>query len=762
MASNPRTPEKEAAGGAATVDPMGAMPEALAQQASGLYRPARRHGQQSKAELYALNAIAGALRASLKLQAMIEQTLAVLLSTLHCASASILLLDWETQELEVYVGRRSEDRPVFAFRRFDLLALPLANVAPGAPSLVVQCVEEAGRAALLSAPISAEGQVLGMLAMTLDAAPPRSNAPQQCLLRSIGSAMGQAIRNARLYERTQREADLQAAVNAIGTAIGKSLGLPHWLDDALQQLLAVTDLHFGAVLLRDDDPASLSIVASSGVSAQGAARLAAHVQSLAARLANEPIIEEDLPAEPQASEAPRCLMYIALRPQSECLGFLTVGSYTQRHFAPGASDLLVGIAGQISLALQNRRLYEETQRSAQRLEAISAVASAGNQTLEIDRFLHTALAQVVEAADLRGASVLLLAPEQLCLNQIAFAGHGDLGAEAIPLGAGGAGRAAAERRAVVEEAPGSRGREYWYYLPLESRGRLLGVLAARGRGPRLAPTTADLLPALAGQVAMGLSNALLYGEALERAAALAQANEALRAAVRGKDQFLANVTHELKRPLAPARLVLETLIEAPAGRFSAQRRQEMLRIALHNIDNLNALVSELLDAVRLERNDQLLAQEAVDLRGVARRSLAAMSPLAEAHQLQVHTIIPAYPVNVRGDAAALERVVTNLLSNACKFNRSGGSILLQVERTSDGKAVLAVTDTGLGIPAHAREHIFERFYQADGSSTRAHEGLGLGLYIAREIVEHHRGQIHFESEENEGTTFTVILPIAED
>ena len=726
------------------------------------------------AELRVLSAVAQAVNCSLDLPAILEQALAALLDLMHCTVASIVLVDWETQEIEVYTRRRAARRGGPGLRRFDLVALRAAGAAGQTVHPILEGPRPPG-GRFLAVPLAARGRTLGLVGVALaDAGGSRTRR----LLAAAAAEIGTAVENARLYQRAQREADRLAAVNAVGSAIRKSLRVPALLDEALRQLLAVTDLEFGVVFLHEPGAATPAIAARSGISEALAARLAARLSGQGAAPGLDPVIEEDLPrpepapTAPRRGRAPRCSMHIPLHSQGRLLGVMTVGSYSQRHFAPGARDLLAGVASHISLALENACLYEQTQHSARRLEALNAVATAANETLEIDSFLRAALPKMAAVADLGGVSVFLVPAEDPGrLAQAVY--HGDpgsplagLGRQALAVGSGGAGRCAAGRSLVIEPGPpaGRRQRASGAvaYLPLQSRGRLIGVLAAASRHATFSAATTDLLQALAGQLAIGLDNALLYRETQERAQELAQMNEALREAMRGKDQFMANVTHELKRPIAPARMVLETLLEVPPDRISRQRQEALLRNALSNMDSLDTLVSELLDAVRLERQSQPFAQERFDLRSVVRRSVATMRPLAEARDIKVHSIIPATAINLCGDAEALGRVVSNLLSNAIKFNRDGGSVLLQLERTAEGKAVLEVTDTGIGIPAHARPHIFERFYQADSSSTRAHEGLGLGLFIARGIVEHHGGEIRFETEEGQGTTFTVVLPLARE
>lgn len=570
----------------------------------------------------------------------------------------------------------------------------------------------------------------------------------------------------------RRAAEL-SVLNAVSRAQSSSF-TPHvMLERVLQAMLATLHLHTAGAILIDWENSEIEIHTAQ-CTARGQSECTWRRISLLPDMASH----EDpaaLSLQPLMDMQPPCGASLVAAPiiaNGRALGLLSADLRSAHHPPQRMQRLLAEIGRRVGAAIANARLYEQARQDAERLAAANAAASAvtgaANQTLEISVFLQAALTQIVAAAALRGASVLLLDLEQASLTQAAY--HGDmtisiatLGQQSISLGHGSVGNCAATGKPIWK--PGSKrsegsGPRALAYLPLQAKGRLLGILVAASRQRVWDPAGADLLRTFAGQVALGLANALLYREAEQHAADLAAANNALREAMRARDQILANVTHELKRPLAPVRLVLETLLESPPGRLSPQRQEKLLRNALNNLDNMHALVTELIDAVRLPGQGPRPAQTVLDLRVITRRSLAALQPIADARHIQVHSIIPQAAVKVCGDPRALSQVVANLLSNAVKFNKEAGSILVQLERTPDDKVVLSVTDTGIGIPSSARPHIFERFYQADSSSSRKHEGLGLGLFIAREIVERHGGQIRFDSEEGIGTTFTVVLPLA--
>jgi signal transduction histidine kinase len=153
-----------------------------------------------------------------------------------------------------------------------------------------------------------------------------------------------------------------------------------------------------------------------------------------------------------------------------------------------------------------------------------------------------------------------------------------------------------------------------------------------------------------------------------------------------------------------------------------------------------------------------LEPQPIDIRDVARASLETVRPTAIAKGVAIDAKLPPSPCEVSGDPARLQQVLWNLLSNATKFTPGGGRIGLTV-RESNSAILIEVSDTGIGISSELLPHVFERFWQADSTTTRVHGGLGLGLSLVRHIVELHGGEVNVSSSgEGRGTIFTVTLP----
>jgi signal transduction histidine kinase/response regulator RpfG family c-di-GMP phosphodiesterase len=283
---------------------------------------------------------------------------------------------------------------------------------------------------------------------------------------------------------------------------------------------------------------------------------------------------------------------------------------------------------------------------------------------------------------------------------------------------------------------------------------------------------------LATQVASSYENARLYAEAQRHAAELQQEvterklaeeararllvrEQAARAdaerANRTKDEFLATLSHELRTPLT-AILGWTHLIRG--GNLDASMMTRALETIERNARAQSQLIDDLLDVSRIITGKLMLDFRPVELASIIEATVDTVRPMAEAKSIQVRPALRTAHCIVSGDPARLQQVVWNLFSNAVKFTPEGGSV--EVGLTCDERHVeLEVSDTGQGISQDFLPYIFDRFRQADGTTTRKHGGLGLGLAIVRHLVELHGGTIRAHSDgDGHGATFTLSLPLA--
>lgn len=235
--------------------------------------------------------------------------------------------------------------------------------------------------------------------------------------------------------------------------------------------------------------------------------------------------------------------------------------------------------------------------------------------------------------------------------------------------------------------------------------------------------------------------------------------EALREADVRKDEFLATLAHELRNPLAPLRNGLAILRSAESHTAAAVRARELMD---RQLSHLVRLVDDLLDVSRVSQGKVLLQKSVTSLQGVVDLALETCRPLMEAagHHLEVQ--LPHEPVLLDVDATRIAQVLSNLLNNAAKYTPTGGRIMLSVLRLGTSRLQVRVTDNGIGIPADMLDKVFDLFTQVGGALDRAQGGLGIGLSLARRLVELHGGIMRASSSGlQQGSTFEFELPVLE-
>ncbi|MBD2646231.1 hybrid sensor histidine kinase/response regulator, partial [Nostoc foliaceum] len=281
-------------------------------------------------------------------------------------------------------------------------------------------------------------------------------------------------------------------------------------------------------------------------------------------------------------------------------------------------------------------------------------------------------------------------------------------------------------------------------VPLLVRERKVGTIVFASAQPGRYYTVVDLTMAeeLAQRAAFAIENAHLYQQAQE--------------ANRIKDEFLAIVSHELRTPLNSmlgwVQIIRNRKLDE-AITFKALATIE------RNAQHQRKLIEDILDISRIVQGKIRLNLRKVDLVFVINAAIEAIHPTSEIKDVQIESNLDSSVSEVMGDAERLQQVVWNLLSNAVKFTPSGGRVEVYLKQVNSN-AQITISDTGKGIGADFLPFIFERFRQADSTTTRAEGGLGLGLSIVRYLVEMHSGTVQAASEgEGRGATFTVLLPI---
>ena len=408
---------------------------------------------------------------------------------------------------------------------------------------------------------------------------------------------------------------------------------------------------------------------------------------------------------------------------------------------------------------------EQLKRQAQRLSRILEISQQLTSTLELEPLLQEIIRAAAELTDTEAASILLYDEKLSKLSFAAATGANSeqLARKTVPIEGSIAGSIFKSGQPMLITEADHDPRHYdgigkaidfqtrtILGVPLSIKSRSIGVLEALNKHGDAPFTDEDtqVLSTLAAQAAIAIQNAQMVG-------ALRRAYKKLGELDKVKSDFIAVASHELRTPLA---LVLgyATMLKEDAGGAAAEKLDVVVQAALH----LRGLIEDMVNLRQLETGKSAPQRSTLKLQEMIWSVCADCDSLATAKGQTIVFQLPSAPLTVSADRAQITIVLNNLLTNAIKFTPDGGRISVQAEQRNDEVRV-SVTDSGIGIPQAQLDRIFERFYQAEPHLTRRRGGMGLGLSIAKELVELHGGRMWVESVEGKGSRFSFTLP-AED
>jgi signal transduction histidine kinase len=621
------------------------------------------------------------------------------------------------------------------------------------------------------------GGAVGALALHLSA-PLAPAAEARFGLLAVLAA--QALELAVLRPQAGRGAAEIAALDKISKVVGSSLSLQQILTESLVHLATVIPFDGGSIALIN--PANELEIAATYGPVDAAARqvrlpvgmgisgwVAAH---------GRPYLSNDLDAEQAVLPAARSVgtnrtmgAYIAapLTVEGRVIGILQVNSSRKHVFTQRDLALLTEVAERCAVAVERARLFGEMQARTNRLASLAEIARRISAALDLDELFQTCYEQVrkVMAAD-----AFLVALYDEPANQMRYEFLHDLGKlypkYSRPLDKGVTSYVIRSREPLliderrelpIDPVPGGakdRLAEALLMVPLIFEDQVLGAMSAQSYTPHAyRPDDLSLLGTIANQTAVAIRNAQLY--------------QSERAAQQAKDEFISLVSHELRTPLTTikgaAQVMQRRMVRAfSAGAVRLPEEQEARERDLHQLamivsqaDRLNALVNDLLDLSRLHAGHFEFQPQEADLAEIARGTVEANQTLSRKHRLVV-----AAPESLPGlfDSMRIEQVLTNLISNAIKYSPPDTEVQVTLTQPEPGLALVRVRDEGPGLDPSEQAHLFERFFRGRTGRTQARTGLGLGLYISRQIVEWHGGRIWVESAPGAGSTFQFTLPLA--
>jgi signal transduction histidine kinase len=394
-------------------------------------------------------------------------------------------------------------------------------------------------------------------------------------------------------------------------------------------------------------------------------------------------------------------------------------------FSANDRQMLASFADQAAIAVHNAQLYEQVSREKRRLDAIIEYSADGVMILDDAhriQVFNRALAALTgwSAAEAIGREH----------DEVIRWAHIDNGIDLAAAEAGG--WPLAHRTGRHERERDLRGEAQTLYVEGDLRRRDGGAVSV---GVTYAP-----LLSRSGQ----LVNIIVDVHDITR----------FREAEELKSTFVSVISHELKTPVSLIKGYAGTLRREDAS-WDKATLQESLAVIEEESDRLNELIDNLLDASRLQAGALPLRREDVGLDALSRRVVEKFRSQAQKHQLEVE-FPPDFSI-VQGDEARLEQVLSNLLTNALKYSPAGGTIQVSGRDLVD-EVIVTVSDEGIGIAPAEQTRIFDAFYRVDDAPTRRTQGTGLGLYLAKAVIEAHGGHIWVESEPGHGTAFSFSLP----
>ena len=291
-------------------------------------------------------------------------------------------------------------------------------------------------------------------------------------------------------------------------------------------------------------------------------------------------------------------------------------------------------------------------------------------------------------------------------------------------------------------------------VPLASKEHLLGLLGFFTRPPeRIREAKLTALGPLSSQLAVALRNIQFTEE-------LARKNDELTHLDQLKSDFMATMSHELRTPLTSVIGYSDMLLSGVTGELT-EKQSQFVDSILKNGEHLLNLINDVLDLTKIEAGKLELNLEPVDLRSALLGVLPIVKPRAADKRIKISTFLPTDLPPVQADAAKLNQVLLNLLTNAIKYTHESGSVSVEA-RPKEDHVEIWVSDTGIGISQEDIDKVFQRFTQVDSSASRSQGGTGLGLAITKELVELHGGAIKVVSKLGRGSSFIFTLPISQE
>ncbi len=548
------------------------------------------------------------------------------------------------------------------------------------------------------------------------------------------------------------EQERLSALYHVSSVLGSSLQLAEVLNQVMDAVIQLTGAERGFLILGDGAGGELRLQAARNLEGKSLEQDDMQISRTLVQQVlrtGEGVVTTNAQSDSRFSNQQSVMLYalrsilcVPLRARGQVTGAIYVDNKIKAGvFNDQDLEMMAAFAAQAAVAIENARLYTQTDAAlAERvaeLETLQRIDQQLNTGLDLDRVLDLTLDWGLRGTQAESGWIALRADDRSPLVIVAGDGKGvSLNPDSPDIAP-----AVLEGKFVTRRA-GPDGRPHQLIAPLRRETQTIALIGVQRRSQPFAPEAEAFLLRLAEHSSLAIENTRLY--------------QAVQSANLAKSQFVSLVSHELKSPMTSIRGFADLIRQGMTGAVSAQAR-EFLDTIVDNVDQMAALVSDLSDISRIETGRLRLQLAAIPLARYVQETVTAMRPQIDARRHALTLDLPPDLPDAYADRTRLVQIVTNLLSNACKYTPEGGRVSIAA-RSERARIRVAVSDSGIGMSQEDLARLFTQFFRSENPAVREQPGWGLGLNVTRRLVELQGGEMGVSSEPGRGSTFWFTLP----